>query len=546
MKPFKFIIDNSKKYLPFCIVLSLISCVSSLCYIGLALFSKAILDNNGNFLKNCILLFAVILLQVILHILKSRLSAVTSGKLDICFKSNAFNLFLNKNYGETLKYHSGEVVNRLTSDIEIIINFLVNAVPAFIGFLTKIIAGIAVLIYFNTYIGITVLIIGTVIAFLGKFIGPKYKKAHNCVQQQNGIVKSFFQECIQNIVVIKTFFNNSFPSLHLSKSLKNRYNAKLKKNSLDIIIVSGLYLIFTAGYYSTLIWCAIGVKNNIITVGTLISFLQIISQIKAPLYNISGIAPQYFSAITSAQRLIELENLKGEELNTELNFEELYGNLTSIEAENISFAYENEPNTINGSSFSIKKGGIVAITGESGAGKSTLFKLLLGLYNSTDGKLYLKTNGTNIAINSKTRKLFSYVPQGNMILSGTIKENIMFGNNTATEQDFTNACKIALVDEFVNSLPEKYNTYLYEKGMGLSEGQIQRIAIARAVLSKAPIILFDECTSALDKNTEREVLYNIKTSLNKTVFLISHKPAVLEICTDILKIEDGIFKQEII
>lgn len=541
MKPLKWIFENSKKQLPFCLILSLISSISSICYIGLAYFSRTLIDNQGEFLKSSIAIFSIILFQIILHAAKSRLSAIVSGKLDISFKDNSFNSFINKSYEDILKYHSGEIINRFTADVDLIISFLVSSIPSFIGFVVKIIAGIIVIFYFNSKLGFVILGLGILIAVFGRILGPKYKRIHKRTQEKSGVIKGFLQECVQNSVVIKTFLNRDSTANHLNTKLKEHYSLKLKKNSLSIFISMGLYFVFTAGYFSTLIWGAYSVFEGVITIGTLIAFLQIISQIRTPLYNVFSIVPQYFSAIASAERLIELENLENEQIDLQLDSGKLYNAITSIVAEDICFSYNSEENVIKTSSFNINKGGIIAVIGESGAGKSTLFKLLLGLYKLNSGKLYFKTEKDKIEINSTTRKLFSYVPQGNMILSGTIRENIMFGNNSATPEEFLNACKIALVDEFVDELSQKYDTFLYERGSGLSEGQIQRIAIARAILSNAPIILFDECTSALDEKTEKQVLENIKSQKNKTVFLISHKRAVLDICTDTLKIDNNIF-----
>lgn len=545
MKPIKWILGNSKKQLPKIIFLCFISAVSSVCYIGLALFSKSLIDiksiGSENYLIYGFYLLLIIVFQVLLYAIKSRLTAKVSGKLDISFKENVFNKFTEKTYSDIKKYHSGEVINRLTSDIDIVISLLVNSLPSFVGFCAKIIVGIVVLIIMNTYFGLIILATGSVIIISGRILGPKYKSLHKACQKTAGIVRSFLQECVQNIVVIKTFLNKASTTLQLNKKLQDNYNAKLKRNSLNIFIVSSVYLLFSAGYYGTLVWGAYAVSKSTITFGTLLAFLQIISQIRSPLYNVSGIVPQFYSAVASAERLIEFENLKTEETDNDLDTEKIYNSLLSIEAKDLSFCYEDQISVIKNSNFKIKKGAVVSVTGESGAGKSTLFKLLLGLYEKSGGSLNLNLENRQIAICPKTRKLFSYVPQGNLILSGSIKDNIMFGNNNATEEDFISACKVALVDEFAKTLPNGYDTYLGERGDGLSEGQIQRIAIARAVLSSSQIILFDECTSALDEKTEKTVLENIKNQKNKTLILISHKPATLEICTDILSIENGYF-----
>lgn len=545
MKPLKWIFKNSKKYIPHMILLSLISAVSSLCYVALALLTKQIIDIatkeiNGSFVPLFLGLFLVIALEIAFYITRSHLSAHISARLDMQYKNSILDKYIDVSYGELKKYHSGEALNRFTSDIEIVVTGFVKIVPNLVGFASKILAGIIVLLIMNSTIGLICMILGVIILIAGKLVGTVYKKLHKACQKALGITKGFIQECIQNIVVIKTFSNKSSVLSHLDQRTEEQYKLKIKRNWVSVFISAGLFTVFTGGYYLALCWGAGSIYYGTITVGTLMAFLQIISMIRTPLFNVSGIVPQIFSTIASAERLIEVETLKPEQKQLKLDAKKVYNDLKSIKAQNLTFNYEDGKKIINNSSFKIKKGEIVVISGSSGVGKSTLFRLLLGLYEKTSGKLYLECE-TDIDISASSRKLFSYVPQGNLILSGSIKDNITFGNCGATKEQIENAARCANIYDFVSGLPNGFDTYLGEGGAGLSEGQIQRIAIARAIISPAPIILLDECTSALDAENEKKILKNIKELKNKTVLLISHKPAALEVCDRTLTVNDDGF-----
>lgn len=247
------------------------------------------------------------------------------------------------------------------------------------------------------------------------------------------------------------------------------------------------------------------------TFGTLTAFLQIIQQIKAPFRNVSGLIPQYYSMQASAERLMELEEMTDEQAESKiLDVPQLYRDFRGIIVNNVTFSYTEGENVLENVSLRIEKGELLAIVGELGIGKSTLVKLLLHLMPCSEGKLYLETASEKIEIDAGTRNVFSYVPQGNMIMSGTIRENITFCNPDVTDVEIQRAAEVACIWDYIETLPEGLNAVLKERGEGLSMGQIQCIAIARAILDDAPILLLDECTASLDKETEWNVLQNLK------------------------------------
>lgn len=276
------------------------------------------------------------------------------------------------------------------------------------------------------------------------------------------------------------------------------------------------------------------------TYGTVTAIIQLVNQVQSPFVSLSGIMPKYYTTIASAERIMELDDLPNEkEINKkEINVLDTYKNLNSVEFENISFKYDRDI-ILDNTSLSIKKGDFVAIMGISGIGKSTLLKLLLGVFNLNFGKIYLDTNNGKIPIDKNTRKLFSYVPQGNMLISGTIKDNITFINPDASDAEIEEAIRISCAKQFIDELPLGLETVIGEKGLGLSEGQVQRLAIARSLLADSPILLLDEATSALDEKTEKEFLTNLKALDNVTCIIVSHKKAALDICNKTIQIKNG-------
>ena len=303
-----------------------------------------------------------------------------------------------------------------------------------------------------------------------------------------------------------------------------------------------VYVLFTAGYYAALAWGALQISVGAMTFGTLTAFLQIIQQIKAPFRNVSGLIPQYYSMQASAERLMELEEMTDEQAESKISdVTQFYRDFKGIVVDHVTFSYTEGEKILENVSLRVKKGELLAIIGESGIGKSTLVKLLLHLMPCIEGKLYLETVSGKIEIDAGTRNIFSYVPQGNMIMSGTIRENITFCNPKVTDAEIQRAAEVACIWEYIETLPEGLDTVLKERGEGLSMGQIQRIAIARAILDGAPILLLDECTASLDKETEWNVLQNLKKMNTKTIICISHTAAGIRCCDRAVKIENKKF-----
>ena len=522
------------------VFLSVLTGAISLGFIWLALVSSEILDIATGDIKGSILfaIFKIILiiaLQGGLNILYCNILIRAIGKIDIKIKQGLFNCLLNKKWTKINEYHSGELLNRFTSDVDIIINGVVSIIPNGIALATRLIAGLAVLFSIEPRLTAAVVLFGIFIAIASKIYSKHFKYLHKALQGANGVVRSFIQECIENVIVIKSFANNEIVASRLKEKQLKALKLMYKKQTISNIADTGVYILFTGGYYAALIWGALKISSGSITFGVLTAFLQIIEQIKAPMRNMSGLVPAFYSMIASSERLIELESLEYEpNFNQSISADKLYDDLISINFENITFSYK-EDKVLENASTVINKGEVVAIAGPSGIGKSTMMKLILALIEPQSGNMYLKLKNKNIPIDASCRGLYSYVPQGNMILSGTIRENIAFCKPNASDEEIIKSARLAMIWDFIETLPEGLDTIIGERGLGLSEGQIQRLAIARAFLCDAPILLLDEATSALDEGTEKGLIENIKSLKNKTCIFISHKHKTIEMCDRIIQ-----------
>ncbi len=542
----KWILKNTKKYLPAVFLIALLAAFVSVGYVALAYVAKMIIDIAGGTSAGDIkfyiaLLVFLIIGQVVLYFLNSNIKVRVVGKLEIHLKKNMFVSLTRKEYSEISGLHSGDILNRFTSDVDVIVSGVVGIIPNAVSLIARLVAAFLVLLSFNKNLTLLILVLGIVVAVAARVYSAFFKNIHKKVQESTGETRSYMQECTENITVVKSFNAALVLSEKLSALMGKTYKLKIKRNAVSNISSVALYLIFTGGYYAALCWGAFMISGGM-TFGELTAMLSIISQIRAPITGVSGLIPQYYSALASAERIMELEDLPDEpraKNNSEI--EELYEEMTSVRLRNVSFSYGDSRGILKGADMTLNKGEIIALVGGSGEGKSTIFRLLLGLWRDFDGDITIEKKDA-IPLTPAERGLFAYVPQGNLILSGTVADNIRFCNNEARNVDIENAAKCADLYDFIKNLPGGFQTELGEGGKGFSEGQLQRVSIARAVLSGAPILLLDECTSALDEKTEKTVLENIK-ALGKSAVIISHRSAALDICDKVYALENGVLRQ---
>lgn len=533
-----------KRYFPLIIAISAVTALSACTGVGIALVTKKIFDiathdSKGSLAAAGLALFAVIAAQVLLSAAQSFMSAFANGRLTVTLRNYLFSAVCKKKYSGLSRYHSGDLLNRFTSDTEVVVSNSVTIIPSIASMVTKIVTGIGAMLILNPYLAVIILLLGISVPAIGRAINKRYKSLHKDCQKTEGKTRSFLQECFENIVVIKTFVSEAPFLFRLGSLMEDNFKVKMKRTSVSVLAHICLYSFFTVGYYAVLVWGAGGISAGTLTYGTLMAFLQLISQLRAPLQNVSGIMPKYYSALASAERLMELEDLDEEQKALpEDELSAIKADFRTLEINNVCFSYGGEQ-ILNNCSFTAERGHITAVTGESGSGKSTLFKLILGLYEPQSGSITV--NGS-IAADTSVRGLFSYVPQGNMVLSGTVRDNITLCNPEIDEGKIIEAARTAEIYDYIAALPDGFDTVLSERGAGLSEGQLQRISIARALLADAPVLLLDEATSALDEATETRVLRNIKSMTDKTVIFITHRNTSLKVCDKIVMLESKEFK----
>ncbi|MCQ2449847.1 MAG: ABC transporter ATP-binding protein/permease, partial [Clostridia bacterium] len=509
--------------------------------VAMALFSKEVLNNHSN--HNKLLWFGVALITLTLFniIITGLVSVVTvrvSGRLTISMRNYMFSALVRKKYPQISSHHSGDLLNRFTSDADVIISAMTNTLPGAIAIVVRLIVGFVVLATLNWRLALIIGVVGFSFPAAGRKISRRYKYMHKEVQKTEGQARSFMQEGFANIVVIKSFRSEAPILRKLNEYMDQNLKMKIKRNFVSVIIHVLLNSFFNLGYYGVLVWGAVQLGSGSLHYGDLMAYLQLISQLRSPLQSVSGLLPQYYSAMASAERLMDIENIEDEPAQPEdEELEKLRRDFQKISIKNLAFAYDKEV-ILRNCTFDIPRGEITAITGESGCGKSTLFKIVLGLYEPAGGSI---TVNDDIPVSSATRGLFAYVPQGNMILSGTIRENITMCNSEVSEERIIEAAKAAAIYDFIETLPDGLDTVVSERGAGLSEGQIQRISIARALLFDTPILLLDEATSALDETTETTVLSNIRNLEGKTVIFITHRHTSLSVCDHIVHAENRHF-----
>lgn len=482
---------------------------------------------------------ALIMTQTALNLIGRSATERCKGKLEWRLKEYMLKVSMKKDYSSITSYHTGELQNRMFNDVTVISDGFTTILPNLIFFVVKLACAFGYLVVIDKIFAL-VFFVGGVLVFLCTltFRGT-LKKLHKEVQATEGKTRSFIQEAVTSLLVVKAFSAEDKIAEKADELQAVNYKAKMKRRFFGIAANAGINFVFNLGYVFALAFGAYRLLNGI-DYGTVTAMLQLVNQIQAPFANLSGVLPKYFSVLASAERLMEIEALPDEKADNseDIDAAATYEKLKTIDFKDISFRYDRDI-ILDNTSLSINKGDFVAIMGISGIGKSTLLKLLLGVFKVESGKILLTTDDSEIPVDYHTRHLFSYVPQGNFLLSGTILENLKFINENATDEEVNEAVRISCAKQFIDELPDGLNTVIGERGIGLSEGQLQRLAIARSLLSNSPVMLLDEATSALDENTEMEFLTNLKELKNKTCIIVSHKRAALEICNKHIQIIDS-------
>ncbi len=547
MKTTKWIADALGKRKGMIVILSVIQSILALSGIAFALsmreaIDEAVAGHGLQFGKAVIILVIIILVQIGLRALNRFLEDDTKAAVENRLRQMAFHGIFKKEYSEANAFHTGELMNRITSDTTIVMDGAVTLVPNLLSMLVRVIGVLYVMNEIEPWIAVVFLVGGCAVAFLSVAPRKWQKRLHKHVQETDGEVRSYMQESLESLLVIHAFGCEEKVESESVKQMARLRNIRRKRSNVYNLFGTGLRVLIQCGYIFGFVWCGIGILHGELTYGTLTAVIQLIGQIQTPFANIGNSLPKYASMLASAERLMELTEGVKESGKTKdgMSREDLYEKMECISFEHVSFAYNNDRPVLTDESFSVNKGEFVAMIGSSGIGKSTIMKLLLSVYQPDEGNIRVHLNDGICNIEDVPTGMFAYVPQGNYLMSGTIWQVVGFAEQSETvdRQKVIEACKLACAHEFIETLPERYDTRLGERGCGLSEGQMQRLAVARAIYSGCPILLLDEATSALDADTERRMISSLKEMSEYTVFLVTHRKDVWELCDRVLERKD--------
>ena len=482
---------------------------------------------EGSLVTAAILLGSIMLFEMILHIIHTWVRAVLGVKTQNLMQQSFFSRLLKGRWRGVERFHSGDVLNRLFGDVSDIVGLMTEVLPSAIIIVVQFVASFIYLYVMDSMLAIILIVAAPVFIVLSRFYFHKMRRIVRRIKDSNSALQSIIQESVQHKMVVKVLEQTDTMVGRLERR-QSVLRFQIKARARFSIISKALVNIgFAGGYLAALVWGLFQLQDGLITVGVLMAFTQLISRIQRPLLDMARLLPTFVNSLTSSERLMELE-----ELPLEPELEPVYVGSTpvGIRFEDITYQYTAKGrHVLRHFSHDFRPGSFTAILGETGAGKTTLIRLMLSLIDPSEGNIFLYTaddGSPAVKVSTATRCNFSYVPQGNTLFSGTIRQNLLFGNPDATTEQMNEALRIAMAD-FVFSLPDGIDTLCGEGGGGLSEGQAQRITIARAILRPCSILLLDEATSALDIETEHRLLENIqKHFADTTIIFVTHRLAV--------------------
>ncbi len=539
-------IKGKKRYVA---VETLLQAVVGLGYICYSLLFREMIDravekDTPGFFRFLLLLGAVALLRILLRAAIRRLEEFTSAVLENTLKKRLFSTLLAGDYASVTGVHTAQWMNRLTSDTQVVATSVAQIIPNIGGMAVKMLGAFLAILILEPKFALLVFPAGFVIIAVGVLIRPIMKKLHRKIQESDGEVRMLLQERLDNLLIVRAYSQREKAVEMADERMETHLQARMKRNTMNNVnqvcfglAMQGMYLL-AAGY------CAWGILTGTVSYGTMTAMLQMIGYLQSPFSGMGGYFTQWYAMISSAERLMEAEALPAEPETDPANSRAR--DFDSLSLDHLVFSYVERSEgkdlslTIHYEDHCFRTGEFVALAGPSGCGKSTLLKLMMGIFHPDSGRILLARDGVERPLSTADRGLFAYVPQGNMLMSGTIRQVMAFYDENAMEreEDLRRALEIACALEFVDALPQGIDTLLGEHGAGLSEGQIQRIAISRAIFSGRPVLLLDEATSALDEQTEARLLDNLKTMTDKTVLIVTHRPRACQVCDRVIHMEN--------
>ncbi len=514
-------------------VLSMVSAV-----LTKSLINYIIAQKGWHVLQNGILVVLFALFSILFGAISSRYSAKINLRVSNELRAEVFGVFLNTDWQALQQYHSGDLLNRINADVSNIAGSVLGWVPTLVVKTAQFVASLLVILYYDPTMALFTLLSAPISLLIAKPFVRKLRKFSNEMRTVSSDMMAFNEEAFQNAQSIKAFnLVGSFRS-KLDQVQQLYYDTAMKHNYVTVLNSSLLSTIGMVASYLCLGWGAYRLWDGAIDFGTMVLFIQLAGYLSSALSALFKLVPTAIDCTVSAQRIMTIFNLPREPEGDTSAADAIRDADLCLRVKDLCFSYQDRSTVLERVDLEVQPREVVAIVGQSGSGKTTLFRILLGLLNPDSGTLELIGGDRSVPVSPATRSLFAYVPQDNVIFTGTIADTLRLVRPEASDDEIYAALRVACAENFVRELPDGIYSVMSERGSSLSIGQNQRLAIARAVLADAPVMLLDEVTSALDLETEEQVLQNIAALPNKTCIISTHRPSVLSLCDHIYKIQD--------
>lgn len=529
---------QTSRFWPVLLLMTLVNVVLILVGFGSSFVSRAVVDNataNLPYARAFTVMILLTAISILLGVGTGVVSTYVNERFAFRIRMKNFDHFLTADYLKLSKFHTGDLLTRLTSDAGSVATSITSAIPSLIMIFIRLIVAFVLLYHFAPFLALSALLLAPCGLIVSLLTGRRLKALSVEAKENEAAYRSFLQEHAANISVVKTFCMEDESRKKLNALVNNSIRTTMKRTKMSVLTSNIIRCFFTIGYLLSFGYCIRGLHEGGLTYGTMTLFLSLFSQIQQPLMSLGNLLPQAIGILASADRIMELENIPDESRSGQSELTDK----VSVRFDDVSFSY-GQREVLKNISFHAQSGCLVGIMGPSGVGKTTLIRMILSLIQPTAGKITFLYDNKEEPLSADVRRMIAYVPQGNTLLSGSIRENLLWGNARASEEEMYASLENADAG-FVRTLPDGLDTIIGEKATGLSEGQAQRIAIARALLRKAPVLILDEATSALDEDSERAILTRLleKSEARPLCFIITHRRSMREYFDRVITIEKG-------